>query len=218
MTLSGVLLAFGLLVAGCGAQIHEDPPDDDEPPIVVDEPAIDEARAMEIAAEAGLDPGLAPWSARYYLDPREGYVWSVMGSAQASSDVTSGTTVLIDADTGRVIDFSSWSVIVEEEGVLLIKETQEYESLVREYGSDRVSAKAVNLHEDSEIAFLKEIDPGFAIEPGCIIVLEGGDGEGYVYQLDEDVSIVFRMTLPAFEEGARNVDASTMERFYGSLA
>ena len=156
MTLSGVLLAFGLLVAGCGAQIHEVPPVDDEPPIVVDEPpivvdeppivvvepAIDEARAMEIAAEAGLDPGLAPWSARYYLDPREGYVWSVMGSAQASSDATSGTTVLIDAHTGRVIDFSSWSVIVEEEGVLLIKETQEYESLVREYGSDRVSVKA----------------------------------------------------------------------------
>lgn len=219
MTLSGILAALAFLASACGAQIVEEPPPTvEEPPIISQEPSIDEASAIEIAAEAGLEPGVRPWTAKYYLDPREGYVWSVTSILHESSESSEGRSVLIDADTGRVIDFSGWAVIVEEEGVLLIKDTQEYESLVGKYGSDGVSVRAVNLHDESEVAFLEEINQGFVTEPGCIIVLEGGNGEGYVYQLDEELSIVFRLTLSEFEEGARNVDALTMEFFYDSLA
>lgn len=237
MTFAEILAALALLVSACGLQIHEEPPTVvegppviveevpvvEEPPVVVEEPPvveeplIDEARAIEIAADAGLEPGIGPWRAKYYLDPREGYVWSVTSILHESSGGSEGRTVLIDANTGRVIDFSGWAVLVEEEGVLLVKETQDYRSLVEKYGASGVTLKAVNLHDKKDAEFLRKINDGFLVEPGCIIVLQGGNGAGYVYQLDEEVNIVFRLTLSEFEEGSRNVDALTMERFYGSL-
>ena len=210
MNLAEVIAALVLLLSACGGPTHE------EPPIVVEEALIDEATAVAVAAEAGLEPGLTPWEAALYVHATEGWVWSVTNTLRESSGGTDGTIVLIDANTGRVIRVSNWALIVEEEGVLLIKDTQEYQSLVEKYGAGGVSVKAVNLHEPSEAAFLREISLGFLSEPGCIIVLKAGD-EGYVYQLDEEVNIVFRLTLSEFEAGARSVDALTMERFYGSL-
>ena len=136
---------------------------------------------------------------------------------QSSDGGTVGRSVAIDANTGDVIEFNSWTVIPEDEGILLIKSTPEYKSLVDKYGSDHVSVKAVNLDDKDEADFLRNISDGFLMEPGCIIVLKAGKGEGYVYQLDEEFRIVSRMTLSDFEEGARNVDAGTMEHFYSSL-
>ncbi len=80
-----------------------------------------------------------------------------------------------------------------------------------------MSVKAANLHEEDEAAFLSIISDGFFIEPGCVIVLKVGIRDGYVYQLDEEIEIVYRITLAQFEEGARNVDPRTLENFYGSL-
>lgn len=105
----------------------------------------------------------------------------------------------------------------EEEGVLLIKRTLDYRTLVDKYGFDQVSVVAVNLHERGETEFLARISDGFLMQPGCIIVLEADNGEGYVYQLDEEFKIVFWLTLSEFEEGARNVDALKMVQFYSSL-
>ncbi len=144
-------------------------------------------------------------------------MWSVENTLHESSGGADGTLVRIDANTGDVIEFSFWAVAVEEEGILLIKDTREYQSLVDTYGSGDVSVEAVNLHDRTETDFLRKIDDGFLNEPGCIIVLKAGKGEGYVYQLDEEFNIVFRMTLSEFEQGARNVDAPTMEHFYRSL-
>ena len=107
--------------------------------------------------------------------------------------------------------------IIEEEGIRRIKRTQEYKALVDNYGSDQAWVKAVNLHEEDEAAFLRIISDGFLMEPGCIIVLRAGMGDGYVYQLSEEFEIVYRMTLAQFQEGARNVDPPTMENFYSSL-
>ncbi len=73
------------------------------------------------------------------------------------------------------------------------------------------------MDDKDEADFLRNISDGFLMEPGCIIVLKAGKGEGYVYQLDEEFRIVSRMTLSDFEEGARNVDSGTMEHFYSSL-
>ena len=105
----------------------------------------------------------------------------------------------------------------EDEGVLLIKNSPEYKSLVDKYGPDHVSVMAVNLVDLDEADFLRKINDGFLRKPGCIIVLKADQGQGYVYQLDEEIQIVSRMTLSQFEQGARNVDARTMENFYSSL-
>ena len=105
----------------------------------------------------------------------------------------------------------------EDEGILGIKRTQEYQALADKYGSDQVSVKAVNLHGEDEAAFLRIISDGFLMEPGCIIVLKAGKKDGYVYQLDEEIEVIYRITLAQFQEGARNVDPRTMENFYSSL-
>jgi len=107
--------------------------------------------------------------------------------------------------------------VVEEQGILLIKNTPEYAALVNAYGSGQVSVKAINLHQSNEASFLKKISPGFQEQPGCIIVMEGGNREGYVYQLDEEFSIVHRTSLSEFIEGSKSVDAQTMDNFYASL-
>ena len=107
--------------------------------------------------------------------------------------------------------------IIEDLGILRIKRTQDYQALADEYGSDHVSVKAVNLDDEDEAAFLKTISDGFLVEPGCIIVVKARIGGGFVYQLDEELEIVHRITLSQFEEGIRSVDARTMENFYSSL-
>ena len=202
--LPGVLIALTFLALACGGKSVEQFP-------------IDETRAIEIAREAGLEPGVKAWRTNYSSHPTEGNVWSVENTLHESSGGADGRLVRIDANTGGVMEFSNWAIAVEEEGALLIKDTREYQSLVDKYGSSGVSVKAVNLHDKSETDFLIKINDGFLIEPGCIIVLKAGKGEGYVYQLDEEFNIVFRMTLSEFEQGASNVDAGTMKHFYTSL-
>jgi len=113
--------------------------------------------------------------------------------------------------------FAYTQFIPEEEGIVLIRTTPEYEALSEKYGYDLVSVEAVNLHQREETTFLSQISSGFREEPGCIIVLRAGESEGYVYQLDKEFNIVFRMTLSEFLEAAARVDAGTMEYFYSSL-
>ena len=107
--------------------------------------------------------------------------------------------------------------IPEEEGIVLIRTTPEYEALSEKYGSDLISVEAVNLHQRDDTTFLSQISSGFREEPGCIIVLRAGESEGYVYQLDKEFNILFRMTLSEFREAAAKIDAGTMEHFYSSL-
>ncbi len=109
------------------------------------------------------------------------------------------------------------SVVIEEQGIVLIQSTPEYAALSEKYGSDLVSVQEVNLHQREETTFLILISNGFREEPGCIIVLRAGESEGYVYQLDKEFNIVFRMTLSEFREAAAKIDARTMEDFYSSL-
>lgn len=107
--------------------------------------------------------------------------------------------------------------VIEEEGVLLIKDTQEYKTLIEEYGKDIVLVKATNLLEVEDTLFLRDIDDGFKQNPGCIIVLEYENNQGYVYQLDKELNIVYRMNLLEFTESANKVNSQIMEDFYKSL-
>ena len=217
---TGMLLVLILVLIACtGAS----PTSNFEPTPTPTPTPISEARAIEIAREAGLEPGVEPWTANYFRHAgNQSYVWSVTNTLGQSSDLggVPGVVVLgvvIDATTGDVIWRNVVMVTPEDEGILLIKRTPEYKSLVNKYGSDNMSVKAVNLDDDDEADYLRKISDGFLMEPGCIILLRAGKGEGYVYRLDEEFHIVFRMTLSEFEQGARNVDARTMEHFYRSL-
>ncbi len=107
--------------------------------------------------------------------------------------------------------------IPEEDGIVLIRTTPEYEALSEKYGSDLVSVQAVNLHQREESSFLSLISSSFREEAGCIIVLRAGESEGYVYQLDKEFIIVFRMTSSEFRDAAAKIDAGIMEHFYSSL-
>ena len=124
----------------------------------VEELPIDEASAIEIAREAGLEPGVRPWRTNYSSHPTGGNVWSVENTLHESSGGADGRLVRIDAKAGGVIEFSNWAILVEEEGILLIKDTREYQSLVDKYGSGEVSIEAVNLHDKSETDFLRKIN------------------------------------------------------------
>ncbi len=212
--LSGVLVGLAVLAMACR-----------EPtPTPMPTPTINEARAIEIAREAGLEPGIEPWKPILWRKGRYSSrsYWLIKTTLRQSDYKQFGRRVFIDADTGDAYKVDDWEEVLlggvpEDEGILLIKSTPEYKSLVDIFGSDHVSVKAVNLHNKGEADFLRNISDRFLMEPGCIIVLKAGKGEGYVYQLDEEFRIVSRMTLSDFEEGARNVDAGTMEHFYSSL-
>lgn len=108
-------------------------------------------------------------------------------------------------------------VVSEEQGILLIKETQEYKTLLEQYGQDTVSVKAVNLLNVEDTLFLQGIDEGFEQKPGCIIVLEYKNNEGYVYQLDEDFNIIYQMNFAEFVESANESDSDMLEEFIKSL-
>lgn len=107
--------------------------------------------------------------------------------------------------------------VEEEQGILLIKETQEYKTLIEQYGQDIVSVKAVNLLDVGDTLFLQNIDKGFEQNPGCIIVLEYKNNEGYVYQLDEDLNIIYQMNFAEFVESANRFDPDVLEDFIKSL-
>ena len=106
----------------------------------------------------------------------------------------------------------------EDDGILLIKDTSEYKTLIEEYGEDLVSVKAVNLLKTEDTLFLKDIDGGFKQDPGCIIVMKYQDNQGSIYQLDENLDIVYKMNLTEFmEKSSKQVDVDIMNEFYSSL-
>ena len=125
--------------------------------------------------------------------------------------------IISENSNQSTVDPNIPQVVIEEEGVLLIKNTQEYKTLIDEYGEDIVSVKAVNLLDVKDTLFLKEIDNNFKQSPGCIIVLEYENNQGYVYQLDEELNIVYRMNLLDFVESANKVNSQIMEELDKSL-
>lgn len=67
---------------------------------------IDEAKAREIAREAGLEKGIKEWKANlyWYYGKINNYVWSISNRLTE----TSGRTVIIDAKTGKVYQITDY--------------------------------------------------------------------------------------------------------------
>jgi hypothetical protein len=107
-------------------------------------------------------------------------------------------------------------VVPEEEGIVKIKQRAEYHRLVAKYGAGRVIVRAVDYRHAQPALFLRRIDPGFQPYPDCIIVVDAGK-EGFVYQLDAKLTVVFRLPIHEFERGMKQLDAGTGTRFYRAL-
>jgi hypothetical protein len=93
----------------------KDTADDEGLPDCVSNPAecefpIDEDAAIEIAKKAGLQTGVKPWKADFRWRGRKygTYVWEVENTL---SD-THGEAVLIDANSGAVLEMGRWESVV----------------------------------------------------------------------------------------------------------
>lgn len=74
---------------------------------------VDEASAISIAKKAGLEPGLNEWRTHFHWYGGEfhTYVWTVDNTltADESTGQSSGRSVLIDANSGAVLQIFDWS-------------------------------------------------------------------------------------------------------------
>lgn len=94
--------------------------------------------------------------------------------------------------------------------------TPEVQALIQKYGRNHVHVKALDIKLVEDIEFIRSIHPHFKEETGCIIVAHAGE-EGYVYQEDKELNIIYKETIQEFLEKTRNVDSQIMAKFYLSL-
>lgn len=67
---------------------------------------IEESTAISIARMKGLEPGIEPWTTRFFWRGASGgtYVWAVENTTHRGDCAEEGRTVLVDANDGRVIE------------------------------------------------------------------------------------------------------------------
>ncbi len=72
---------------------------------------IDEAKAIEIARDAGLEEGIKEWESDFYWHGGDlkTYVWAVRNILSTEPHEESGKLVIIDANSGEVKEFLGWS-------------------------------------------------------------------------------------------------------------
>jgi hypothetical protein len=75
---------------------------------------IDEKQALEIAKNAGLETGIASWSASFhwYGGDLKTYVWTIQNTLQEDSKFAysaHGREIIIDANSGKVLNIFEWS-------------------------------------------------------------------------------------------------------------
>ena len=73
--------------------------------------SIDSVMAVQIATEAGLEPGIRPWRTQFSWHGRHSvFVWSVSNTL-ADTPYFSGRTAAIDAGRGIVLEIGGWMAI-----------------------------------------------------------------------------------------------------------
>jgi len=75
---------------------------------------IDEAAAISVARQAGLEPGVGEWTTHFHWYPGEfnTYVWTVQNTLTSDPlGGSGGRILLIDANSGKVLETSEWRMI-----------------------------------------------------------------------------------------------------------
>lgn len=107
-------------------------------------------------------------------------------------------------------------IVIEDKGKINVSHAPEVKALIYKYGKNHVHIMALDIDLIKDINFIKQINPSFKEQTGCIIVVHAGD-EGYVYQEDKELNIIYRETIQEFMEKTKNVDPQIMAKFYLSL-
>ncbi|HET9253112.1 MAG TPA: hypothetical protein VFP58_13445 [Candidatus Eisenbacteria bacterium] len=74
---------------------------------------FDEAAAVHIARNGGLEEGLKPWRTGFTYNPEYGFIWTVANTLVVKEDGCSseGRTYLIDANSGEIVARHMWTSI-----------------------------------------------------------------------------------------------------------
>lgn len=139
------------------------------------------------------------------------YIIAAYASTRSSSDYEKRCD--IDPKTGEEI---CTVTIPENEGKLKVYNLPEVQQLVKKYGKEHIHIKALDINLVKDIEYIKSIHPNFKEQTGCIIVVHAGN-EGYVYQEDKKLNIIYKETMKDFLEKTRGVDSDVMAKFYLSL-
>ena len=107
-------------------------------------------------------------------------------------------------------------VVIENEGKIKVSNMPEVQALATKYGWEHVHIKALDIELVKDIEFIKQIHPNFKEQTGCIIVVHAGD-EGFVYQEDKELNIIYQEALSEFMQKTRDVSPEIMSKFYLSL-
>ena len=72
--------------------------------------SIDEAKAIEIAKENGLDKGIKDWQTIFSWNEKNNtYAWYVLSTLKEGEGVrTGGKEIIIDGNTGKVLEQNEW--------------------------------------------------------------------------------------------------------------
>ena len=106
--------------------------------------------------------------------------------------------------------------VPEDAGKETATRTEEYRLLVEKHGTEAVSLEALELRLVRYLEFIRQVDPNFREQTGCIIVARAGD-DGYIFQEDEDLNVIYTQTLEEFESKTAATDHAVRERFWSSL-
>jgi hypothetical protein len=93
---------------------------------------------------------------------------------------------------------------------------EEYRSLVETYGNEAVSVHALKIELAHNIGFIRQLDPEFRDDPGCIIVARAGS-VGYLFQEEKSLNVVYTQTLEEFQRKTAGTDPAVRELFWSSL-
>ena len=74
---------------------------------------IDEAAALKIARNGGLEEGLRPWRTGFTWYPDYGFIWTVTNTLTVKQDGCSGEgrICIIDANSGEIVAHHMWTSI-----------------------------------------------------------------------------------------------------------
>jgi len=107
-------------------------------------------------------------------------------------------------------------IIIEDKGKVTAAKTKEALALMKKYGRENVSIKALEIHLAHDQSYIKSLNPSYKDEIGCIIVVKAGN-EGYVMYEEKNLRVVYIETLEEFRENTKNANSELVEQFYNSL-